>query len=136
MQLINDHQQNFGLIARKTKSWPFLTILFLLALAIIYARLITPSMVLGKYYFKYHECGTSAELPDRDDTLTLLDDNKYRSSYWGNGEYRVEYGIFRTLLVLSYSGGTASHELGIKKVGNKINIVLDGACNFFYVKTD
>ncbi|MDF2517662.1 MAG: hypothetical protein K0R59_2958 [Sphingobacterium sp.] len=93
-------------------------------------------MILGKYYFEYYECGTLGELPDRNDTLTLLDDNKYRSSYWGNGEYRLEYGIFRTLLVLSYSEGTASYELEIKKVGNKINIVLDDACNFFYVKTD
>ena len=76
------------------------------------------------------------EIPDKDDTLTLLDGNKYRSSFWGNGEYRIEYQVFRTLLVLSYSGGTASRELKIKKVGNKINIVLDDTCDFFYEKTD
>ncbi|QIH34400.1 hypothetical protein [Sphingobacterium sp. DR205] len=121
---------------KKTRIWPFLFILFLFALAIAYSRLITHPMALGKYYFKYHECGAIGELPDKDDTLTLLDDNKYRSSFWGNGEYRIEYGIFRTLLVLSYSGGTASYELEIKKVGNKITIVLDGACNFFYEKIE
>jgi len=121
---------------KKTRIWPFLFILFLIAIAIVYARLITPPMALGIYYFKYHECGAIGELPDKDDTLTLLDDNKYRSSFWGNGEYRIEYGIFRTLLVLSYSGGTASYELEIKKVGNKITIVLDDTCNFFYEKIE
>ncbi|MCS4226067.1 hypothetical protein [Sphingobacterium sp. BIGb0165] len=121
---------------KKTNNWPLLLILVLLPIAIIYSRLVTPSMVLGKYYFKYHECGAIGEIPDRDDILTLLDDNKYRSSFWGNGEYRIEYGVFRTLLVLSYSGGTASSELEIKKTGNNIMIVLDDTCDFFYEKTD
>ncbi|WP_291096155.1 hypothetical protein, partial [Empedobacter sp. UBA7252] len=125
MQLNNDQQYNVGLRVKKTKNWPFLFIVFLLVLAIVYSRLITHSMIIGKYYFKYHECTAMGDLPKSDDMLTLLDENKYRSSYWGNGEYRIEYKFFRTLLVLSNSGGTVSNELEIKKVGNKINIVLD-----------
>ncbi|MGJ1414646.1 MULTISPECIES: hypothetical protein [Sphingobacterium] len=121
---------------KKTRSWPFLLILFLIATAIIYSRLITHSMVLGKYDFKYHECFAGAELPDRDDELTLLDNNKYRSSFFGNGEYHVAYGVFDTRLVLRYSGGTASCELVIKKRGNSIVIVVDDTCDFFYEKAD
>jgi len=121
---------------KKTRSWPFLLILFLIATAIIYSRLITHSMVLGKYDFKYHKCFAGAELPDRDDELILLDNNKYRSSFLGNGEYHVAYGVFNTRLVLSYSGGTASCELVIKKRGNSIVIVIDDTCDFFYEKAD
>ena len=136
MQFNNDHQYTIGLRVKKTKNWPFLFIVFLLVLAIAYSRLLTHSMIIGKYYFKYHDCIAMGNLPDSDDMLTLLDENKYRSSYWGNGEYRIEYEIFRTVLVLSNSGGTVSNELEIKKVGNRINIVLDETCDFFYEKTD
>lgn len=89
------------------------------------------SMVLGKYDFKYHKCFAGEERPDRDDELTLLYNNKYRSSFFGNGEYHVEYGVFDTRLVLSYSGGTASCELVIKKRGNSVIIVVDDTCDFF-----
>jgi hypothetical protein len=136
MQFNNDHQYTIGLRVKKTKNWPFLFIVFLLVLAIVYSRLITHSMIIGKYYFKYYACTAMGDLPNRDDMLTLLDENKYRSSYWGSGEYRIEYEIFRTVLVLSNSGGTVSNELEIKKVGNRINIVLDDTCDFFYEKTD
>lgn len=83
MQLNNDHQYNVGLRVKKTKNWPFLFIVFILVLAIVYSRLITHAMIIGKYYFKYHECTGVGE------SMNYYSDTKewdYRLR--GMGEYK------------------------------------------------
>lgn len=108
-------------------------VLFLVFLSL---RLLTYSMLIGEYSFTYYKCDNSlVETPKRDDTLILKEDNKFSSQYWGNGDYRINHGLFSTQIILVSSGGTSEFQTKIKKVGlKKIVILLDDVCNQYYVK--
>jgi hypothetical protein len=93
------------------------------------------SRVEGDYTLKYHECGQKlVELPTVDDKLTLYENNKFRSNFWGSGEYRLEKGMFNTKLILINAGGTAETELLIMHKNGELIIMLDELCDQYYKK--
>ncbi|PUV23827.1 hypothetical protein DCO56_10570 [Sphingobacterium athyrii] len=71
-----------------------------------------------------------------DDNLTLYGNNRFRSSFWGSGEYRLEPGVFTTKLVLINSGNTVANELSVIRKNSKIVIMLDDLCDRYYEKED
>ncbi|WP_343321642.1 hypothetical protein [Sphingobacterium multivorum] len=89
----------------------------------------------GHYTLKYHECGQKlVELPTSDDELTLYENNKFRSAFWGSGEYRLEKGMFNTKLILINAGGTAETELFVTRKNGEPIIMLDELCDQYYKK--
>ncbi len=125
------------MIIKYKKEFITVLVLFLVLLWIFYLRLINTSMIEGNYILIYHECDQKlVELPTRDDNLTLYENHKFRSSFWGSGEYRLEYGVFTTKLVLINSGNTVENELSVIRKNSKIVIMLDNLCDQYYEKED
>jgi len=89
----------------------------------------TVGMLTGKYANTNYENSMIAEVPDRADTLILYDDMTYKSSYYGEGTFSLEYSFEGTHIDWSRgSNGVAGRNSQMQRnwYGNiQISLVTD-----------
>ncbi|WP_343799282.1 hypothetical protein [Gaetbulibacter jejuensis] len=79
------------------------------------------------------------ESPQKADTLTLKSDGTFSSGYYGNGTYKVSYGILTTEIDLTYEYemGKAGHSTYFSnKIYEKPKIILNYDLNHYYEKVE
>jgi hypothetical protein len=110
----------------------------LLILFHIYNNFFTKSMLIGLYENKnYKYTPFLPDIPYDADTLILLENNKFISSYFGKGNYKLLYSIKGTEIDLSYNYefGTAGLNTSIRRLGfGKPKIILFELENHYYEK--
>ncbi len=80
-----------------------------------------------------------AEVPHKSDTLILKSDGTFSSGYYGNGTYKVSYGILTTEIdwTYEYEMGRAEYSTYFSnKIFEKPKIVLNYDLNHYYEKTE
>lgn len=82
----------------------FAVFFVLWVLSYAYDNYLTKGMILGTYInTNYQYQPFLVEIPYRPDTLTLLRNGTFMSSYWGKGKYRILHRLFTTQIILDYS---------------------------------
>ena len=79
------------------------------------------------------------ESTHKSDTLILKSNGTFSSEYYGNGTYKVSYGIMTTEIdwTYKYEMGPAGHSTYfINKIFEKPKIVLNYDLNHYYEKTE
>lgn len=116
-------------------------LLFFIGLLILRGNLpMTESKVIGTYvntnYENEHCC---LESPHVADTLILKSDGTFSSGYYGNGTYKVSYGILTTDIdwTYEYEMGKAGYSTYFSnKIFEKPKIILNYDLNHNYEKTE
>ncbi|AMA49751.1 hypothetical protein B0A78_13640 [Flavobacterium columnare NBRC 100251 = ATCC 23463] len=115
-------------------------IIFLLSL-FLYSNFYVINTIKGTYVNRnYQQKHFLSNIPYEADTLKLLDNNNFSSSYYGKGKYKIYYTITGTKIVLNYGQGIEedSFDTSLEReffLGNlKINLFKD--LNQFYEKVD
>ncbi|SNQ45045.1 hypothetical protein [Cellulophaga lytica] len=79
------------------------------------------------------------ESPHKADTLILKSDRTFTSGYYGNGTYKVNYGILTTEIdwTYEYEFGKAGHSTYFSnKIYEKPKIILNYDLNHYYEKVE
>ena len=79
------------------------------------------------------------ESPHKADTLNLKSDGTFSSGYYGNGTYKVSYGILTTEIdwTYEYEFGKAVHSAYFSnKIFEKPKIILNYDLNHYYEKVE
>ena len=79
------------------------------------------------------------ESPHKSDTLILKSNGTFSSEYYGNGTYKVSYGIMTTEIDWTYKyemGKAGLSTYFINKIFEKPKIVLNYDLNHYYEKTE
>jgi len=79
------------------------------------------------------------ESPHKADTLILKSDGTFTSGYYGNGTYKVNYGILTTEIdwTYEYEFGKAGHSTYFSnKIYEKPKIILNYDLNHYYKKVE
>ncbi|MFI1770276.1 hypothetical protein [Thalassobellus citreus] len=115
-------------------------ILFIGILISLWNIPMTKFSVIGTYantnYEKKHCC---IESPHKAENLTLKSDGTFSSDFYGNGNYKVSYGILNTEIELHYeniNGKSVYHSYFINKIFENPKIVLNYDMNHYYQKTE
>ncbi|HYF04474.1 MAG TPA: hypothetical protein VEC36_13915 [Patescibacteria group bacterium] len=147
------------LILRKIFKNPLTKKYFLIAIIIsglftfyqMYSNMFTTGMLIGTYVNRnYNYDGNLVEIPYVSDTLILLPNNQFISSYWGvgKGKYRIINKLLETHLELSYQYegyqenyqsklGNALFATSISRLGfGTPKIILKEEENHYYEKID
>lgn len=77
------------------------------------------TILRGTYVVKKHsEQPLLADTPGIADTLVLFDNNKFASSYWGNGVYKLSHSLKGTKihLIYKYEFGKARYVANVERV--------------------
>jgi hypothetical protein len=100
----------------------------------------TKNSVVGTYAnTNYGNEPCCLETPHKADTLILKSDGTFSSAYYGNGIYKVNYGILTTEIdwIYEYEMGKAGHSTYFSnKIFEKPKIVLNYDLNHYYEKTE
>ena len=79
------------------------------------------------------------ETPHKADTLILKSDGTFSSEYYGNGTYKIYYGILTTEIdwTYEYEMGKAGHSAYFSnKIFEKPKIILNYDLNHYYEKVE
>jgi len=104
-----------------------------------YKNYISQESLVGGYInknFDYH--GVLSDIPYRKDTLRLLSDNTFTSSYWRKGTYKLKYSLTGTkiILIYRYQFGLAGFSTSVTRLnGVTPVIILDELHNHYLEKT-
>jgi hypothetical protein len=88
----------------------------ILMVRFIYHNFFTRGMVVGRYINTNFKYGNLADIPNNQDTLTLLANNHFISNFYGKGTYTLNRSITGTDLDLIYANGTAIAEMPINRL--------------------
>jgi hypothetical protein len=81
----------------------FAVFFILWILCYVYNNYLTKGMIVGTYInTNYQYKPFLVEIPYQSDTLTLLKNGTFTSSYWGKGKYRLLHKLFTTQIILDY----------------------------------
>ncbi|WP_298513574.1 hypothetical protein [uncultured Kordia sp.] len=98
----------------------------------------TKSSVVGTYVnTNYHQEPFIADIPYVADTLVLKENGTFSSGYYGNGTYKVSYGIFKTEISLEYDyemGKAGFSSSFLNKIYSTTKIILNVDSNQYYEK--
>ena len=118
------------------------SILLLLGVFVVYEcykNFISQRSLVGGYINKNFDYqGVLSDIPYQTDTLMLLSDNTFTSSYWGKGTYKVKYSLTGTkiILIYRYKFGLASFSTTVTRLqGVTPVIILDELHNHYLEKT-
>jgi len=96
--------------------------------------------IVGKYVNRnFYNSPPLPEIPSCPDTLTLFENNRFYSKYWGNGSYKINTTIGGTEITLFYGDkfGEGALTTVIKRLNfGKPKIILSFDQNRFYQKLD
>lgn len=116
-------------------------VLFLLLIVMFligYDFPISKNGIVGTYVNNnFNETPFYAEIPYIKDTLILNANNTFKSNYYGNGTYKLNSGIFRNELSISYnySMGKAGARFILKnKIFSFKKIMLVSDLDYYYEK--
>ena len=90
-------------------------------------------MITGMYVSN----GVGLDGPTKNDTITLMENNTFRSKVWGNGKYDLSYSGKGTKIILhyNYQFGKASYKMEIKRnYYIEPKLVFDYDQNYFFEK--
>lgn len=79
------------------------------------------------------------DIPYVADTLTLFKNNRFESSYWGKGSYKIIYSLDGTKIQLTYryKFGLAGYKASIERLNWRTpKIILDRDRNHYYEKLE
>ena len=123
---------------KRIKSYILIPVLSLMTYY-FYHNFFSQNMLIGNYENTNYEYGPFvAELPYGNDIITLNVDNSFSSTYWGNGQYDIEYSISGTQINLSYNyefGQAGFHSQIERHFFSEPRIILMRDMNHFMRKT-
>ena len=103
-----------------------------------YKNFISQGSVVGGYINKNFDYqGVLSDIPYQTDTLMLLSDNTFTSSYWGKGTYKLKYSLTGTKieLIYRYQYGLAGFSTTVTRLhGVTPVIILDELHNHYFEK--
>ena len=118
------------------------SILLLLGVFVVYEcykNFISQRSLVGGYINKNFDYqGVLSDIPYQTDTLRLLSDNTFTSSYWGKGTYKLKYSLTGTKieLIYHYQYGLAGFSTTVTRLhGVTPVIILDELHNHYLEKT-
>ena len=115
-------------------------ILFIGILILRYDLPMTKSSLIGTYAnTNYGNEPCCLESPHKADTLILKSDGTFSSGFYGNGTYKVNYGILTTEIdwTYDYEMGKAGHSTYFSnKIYENPKIILNYDLNHYYEKLE